>query len=41
MFQIHLCERFYKIPWLLIEFIYCTLWTIFFFASSIDFAVIR
>lgn len=31
----HLIERLHMLPWLLIEFIYCTLWTLFFFISAV------
>ncbi|KAG6453010.1 CKLF-like MARVEL transmembrane domain-containing protein 4 [Manduca sexta] len=31
----HLVEKFYKIPWLKIEFVFCALWTLFYLIVSI------
>ncbi|CAD7079880.1 unnamed protein product [Hermetia illucens] len=30
----HVCQRFYKIPWLKIEMIYCALWTILYLIAA-------
>ncbi|KAK2723491.1 CKLF-like MARVEL transmembrane domain-containing protein 8 [Artemia franciscana] len=31
---LHLIEKFHFIPWLLVEFIYCAVWSFFFFSAS-------
>jgi hypothetical protein len=41
LFQLHLCEKFHVIPWLLIEFVFCGLWAFFYLTTAIDTAVVR
>lgn len=41
LFQMHVCEKFHVIPWLLIELVFCALWAFFYLTTAIDTAVIR
>lgn len=37
----HLVEKFYRIPWLRIEFVFCALWTFLYLLASILAATVR
>ena len=39
MYLVHAMEKFHVIPWLMIEFGFCALWTFFFFAAALAAAV--
>ncbi len=39
LYLLHVIEKFHVIPWMLIEFVFCTLWTFFYFTASLDAAV--
>lgn len=38
-YLMHICEKFHVIPWLLIEFVFCALWSFFYLTTAIDTAV--
>ena len=38
-YLLHVIEKFHVIPWLLIETVFCTLWTFFYMTTAIDTAV--
>lgn len=35
LYLFHILEKFYKIPWLKIEFLFCTIWTLLYLIASI------
>ena len=37
--MVHAIEKFHVIPWLMIEFGFCALWSFFFFTAALAFAV--
>ena len=39
MYLVHAIEKFHVIPWLMIEFGFCALWSFFFFTAALAFAV--
>ena len=39
MYLFHAMEKFHVIPWLMIEFGFCALWTFFYFAAALAAAV--
>merc|ERR1711890_173321 len=39
MYLVHAIEKFHVIPWLMIEFGFCALWTFFYFTAALAFAV--
>ena len=38
-YLLHVMEKFHVIPWMLIEFVFCALWSFFYLATSIDMSV--
>ena len=38
MYLVHAIEKFHVIPWLMIEFGFCALWSFFFFTAALAFA---
>ena len=39
MYLVHAIEKFHVIPWLMIEFGFCALWSFFYFTAALAFAV--
>ena len=39
MYLFHAMEKFHVIPWLMIEFFFCALWTFFYFSAALAAAV--
>lgn len=38
-YLLHVIEKFHVIPWILIEMVFCILWSFFYFTCSLDLAV--
>jgi hypothetical protein len=39
LYLLHVIEKFHVIPWMMIEMIFCCLWSFFFFTAALDLAI--
>merc|ERR1719322_350293 len=38
-YLLHVIEKFHVIPWMLVEMVFCSLWSFFYFTAALDTAV--